>query len=470
MTTLTPDLLSRLIAVVGAENTLVGEDVQAPYEREPRGLYHKKAAAVVRPASVEEVSALMRLAYENALTIIPQGGNTGTVGGQVPFSGGEIILSLQRLNRVRDIDLESNTMTLEAGVTLQQAQDSAEQHGRLFPLSLPSEKTCTIGGNLATNAGGTAVLAYGSMRDLTLGVEAVLADGSLLRTLRKVRKDNTGYDLKDLLIGSEGTLGIITAATVRLFPRPRAKATAFVGLASVKAAAALLQHIQAETAGCLATFELLPRFALDLQLKHHAETRDPLTEQHAWYVLLEVTSAQKGTLEDALNASLSRALKDGMISEAVQARTAADRAALWAWRERTPSVQGLEGGSIKHDISIPLASLTAFLDEAKTAVTSLVPACRLLPFGHLGDGNIHYNVMQPEGMDRAAFLARWGDMNALVHTLVTRYDGSIAAEHGVGQMKREALAAAKDRVTLDVMRKIKQALDPKGILNPGKVV
>lgn len=463
-------ILSELSAVVGAAHVIVDAVDQSPYILEPRKLWKSPAAAVIRPANTEEVAAIVKIAAAHGIAVIPQGGNTGLVGGQVPVSGDEIILSLLRLDRVREVDTSTNTMTLEAGVTLQRAQEIAEERDRLFPLSLASEGSCTIGGNLATNAGGSGVLAYGSARDLTLGIEAVLADGRVLRDLRKLRKDNTGYDLTRLLIGSEGTLGIITAATLKLFPRPRAYATAFVGLASVEAAIALLRRMQAEAFGTLTAFELMPRLAIDLQLRHMSGTADPLASRHEWYVLLEMAAQDQTMLDEALSLGIYRAIEDNVVADAALANSLEQRAALWQLRERISWVQGQEGGSIKHDVSVPIAAVPDFIAEADAAVTARIPDSRPMPFGHLGDGNIHYNVMQPTGMDRAAFLARWGEINHMVHGIVTRYGGSIAAEHGVGQLKRDALAAVKDPVALSVMRAVKNALDPNGILNPEKVL
>ncbi len=461
-------LLDDLIAIVGRDHVLWGEDLPAAHLSEPRGLFQGAALAVVRPGSTAEVAAVLAACDRTGTPVVPQGGNTGLVGGQTPFEHGrEILLSLTRLTRVRNLDPTSNTITVEAGVTLAQVQAEADRVDRLFPLSLASEGSCTIGGNLATNAGGTAVLAYGNARDLVLGLEVVLADGRVLAGLGKLRKDNTGYDLKHLFMGQEGTLGIITAATLKLFPKPRARETAFVGLASPAAALAFLTLAQG--VATVTTFELIPRLGIELVLAH-TPSRDPLGQPHAWYVLLEITALEAGGLAETLAGLLAQASQEGIIDDATIAASLDQRDDFWALRENLSSVQGREGGSIKHDVSIAVAQIPAFMTEAEAAVLAHMPDARIVAFGHVGDGNLHYNLSQPRGANKAAFLSRWAEMNAVVHAAVARHGGSVAAEHGVGRLKHDLLTTVKDPVALAVMRTLKSALDPKGILNPGKVV
>ena len=471
--TLAPQtLLSRLCAIVGERNVLSEAADMAAYLAEPRELFHGKARCVVRPGSTAEVAAVLKLCDETHTSVVPQGGNTGLVGGQIPGQGenkDEIVLSLKRLDRIRETDKSSMTMTVEAGMTLLAVQEAAEAAGALFPLSLASEGSCTIGGNLATNAGGTAVLAYGNARDLVTGLEIVLADGRVLSSLSKLKKDNTGYDLKHLFMGSEGTLGVITAAVVKLYPRPREMQTAFIGLKSPHEALALLNLAQALAGADVKTFELMPRFGLDIVINHAVAARDPLSSKHAWYVLLELGS-QTDSGEAALMNILEQGAEQGLIDDAVVAASLDQRKDFWKLRELLSDMQKFEGGSIKHDVSVPVAKVPQFLDEVYPAVEAFMPGARLVPFGHLGDGNIHCNVSQPVGMDKQAFLDRWYQMNEVVHAIVTRLDGSISAEHGIGTLKRDLLPGVKNPVALDVMRAIKAALDPKGLLNPGKVL
>ncbi|GAC1337593.1 MAG: FAD-binding oxidoreductase [Beijerinckiaceae bacterium] len=466
-----PSLLSKFGAIVGAGHVIADPHDMERYLVEERGLYHGRAAAIVRAGNVGEVSRVLALCNDTNTKVVPQGGNTGLVGGQIPHeSGDEIVLSLSRLAAIREVDPSSNTMTLEAGVTLLRAQQEAEKVERLFPLSLASEGSCTIGGNLSTNAGGTAVLAYGNARDLVLGLEVVLADGRVLSNLSKLKKDNTGYDLKHLFIGAEGTLGVITAAVLKLFPRPRARETAFVGLADPHAALALLNLAQEHAGQGVVTFELIPRIGIDYVLRHFSDARDPLQGAHPWYVLLELASQAERGLEETAEALLTEAIEGAIVQDAALARSLAQRNAFWQIRELLSEVQKYEGGSIKHDVSVPVASVPAFIDEASAAVVAALPGARIVAFGHLGDGNIHFNISQPIGADKAAFLARWGGINTIVHGIVTQLHGSISAEHGIGRLKRDLLPQVKDPVALDVMRALKRTLDPKGLLNPGKVL
>lgn len=464
-------VLDRMAGIVGARNIIADPDAMLPYLKEWRDLFRGKATAVVRPGSTEEVAAIVRLAAETGTTLVPQGGNTGLVGGQIPITEGrEIILSLQRLDKVRAVDAEGDTMIVEAGVTLQRAQEAAEAAGRLFPLSLASEGTCTIGGNLSTNAGGTAVIAYGNARELCMGLEVVLADGRIWNGLRQLRKDNTGYDLKNLFIGAEGTLGVITAAVLKLFPLPAARATAFLALPGPAEALALLNAAKAGAGGTLTTFELMPRTGLDFVLRHAAGTRDPLSEPSPWYVLMEVSAQSATGLDEAVESFLGEALESSLITDAVLAGSLEQRKDFWKLREMLSEVQRFEGGSIKHDISVPLHATPDFLARAIATVEAMIPGCRPVPFGHLGDGNIHFNVSQPIGADKEAFLARWDEVNHAVHAIVTEMHGSISAEHGIGRLKRYLLPSVKDPVELALMKTLKATLDPQGILNPGAVL
>ncbi|MFL5039344.1 MAG: FAD-binding oxidoreductase [Xanthobacteraceae bacterium] len=462
------DLLSRFAKIVGDKYAITDPQAQLPYLTEMRDLYRGRTPMVLRPGSVEEVSRIVALANEAGTGIVPQGGNTGLVGGQLPFHD-EILLSLNRLDRIREVDAASNTITCEAGVTLGRAREAAAAVDRLYPQLLPSEGTCTIGGNLSTNAGGTAALAYGIARSHALGIEVVLADGRVLNNLNKLKKDNTGYDLKNLFIGAEGTLGIITAAVLRLVPRPRAIETAFAGVASPQAALELLMLAQNRTTG-VTSCEIMTRAGIEAVLRYGANCRDPLSEPHPWYVLIELSSQASTGLREVLEEILAEGHAQGLIADATVADSLEQAKAFWRVRELFGEVQRHLGGSIKHDVSVPVAAVPAFIAEANAAVTELIPGARPLPFGHLGDGNIHYNVNQPEGADKAVFLARWDDVNAVVFAVVAKFGGSISAEHGVGIMKRDLLPRVKDPVALDLMRTLKRTLDPKGILNPGKVL
>jgi D-lactate dehydrogenase (cytochrome) len=466
---LDPALLARFAAIVGEKYAITDPQAQAPYVLEMRDLFRGQTPLVLRPGSVTEVAQILRLANETSTAIVPQGGNTGLVGGQTPQHD-EVVLSLNRLDRVREVDPVSNTMTCEAGVTLSRAREAAAAADRLYPQVLPSEGTCTIGGNLSTNAGGTAALAYGIARSHALGLEVVLADGRVLNNLNKLKKDNTGYDLNNLFIGAEGTLGVITAAVLRLIPRPRSMETAFLGVPSPEAALDLLGLATERSAGEVTSFELMLRAGIELVLKYGAGCRDPLPQPHPWYVLIELSSQARSGLRGVLEEILAEGLERGLVIDATIAGSLEQGKMFWRIREMFGEVQRHAGGSIKHDISVPVAAVPAFLREADAAVGRLIPAARPLPFGHLGDGNIHYNVMQPAGADKNAFLARWDEVNAAVFQVVAKFGGSISAEHGVGVLKRDMLPKVKDPVALELMRTLKHTLDPKGILNPGKVL
>jgi FAD/FMN-containing dehydrogenase len=463
-------LIAGLQAITGGRHVLTGEDM-APYLREWRHLFHGKAACVVRPGSTAEVSAIMKLSDSLSVPVVPQGGNTGLVGGQIPVAEGrEIILSLTRMNALRAIDPVGQTMIVEAGMTLQAAQDAAEAAGRLFPLSLGSEGSCTIGGNLGTNAGGMAVLAYGNTRDLCMGLEVVLADGRIWNGLNLLRKDNTGYDLKNLFIGSEGTLGVITAAVLKLFPLPKSRATGFVAVPSPEAALKLLNLSREMTGGLVTTFELLPRIGIEFVTRHAAGARDPLAQPSPWYALVELSSQAEEGVTETLEAVLAAAFDQELATDAVIAASLDQAQDFWKLRELLSEVQGKEGGSIKQDVSVPVADVPEFLARGLKAVTALIPGCRPVAFGHMGDGNIHFNVSQPTAMDKAEFLARWHDVDEVVHAILHDMKGSISAEHGIGRLKRELLPSVKDPVAMELMRSVKAALDPKGLMNPGAVL
>ena len=463
--------LARMVDIVGPAHTIADPERQLPYVHELRGLYHGNAALVLRPGSTAEVAQIIALANEARIAIVPQGGNTGLVGGQTPSPDGtEVVLSLARLNRVRSIDAAGGAMIVEAGVTLADAQAAAEHAGKLFPLSLPSEGSCQIGGVLATNAGGTAVLAYGNARALTLGLEVVTASGEVWDGLRTLKKDNTGYDLRDLFVGSEGTLGVITAAALKLFPRPADTTVALAALPSLQAVAALFQLAEARGTGSLTAFEFMSRFTLELVTRHIPNARFPLRDASPWYVLLELSSFVEDSGEAAMQRLLTEASENGTVSDAVIAGSLAQAQALWRLRESASEAQRPEGGSIKHDVSVPMARVPEFIALAGAAVEHVCPGARPVIFGHFGDGNVHYNVTQPPGMDKTAYLALWGEMSRAVHDVVASLGGSISAEHGIGQMKRDELVRFKSPLELALMRKIKAALDPNGILNPGKLL
>lgn len=454
-------LKNQFIALVGDKNA---PKDHTPYLQELRGLYKTTTPLVLRPNNTAEVAAIMKLASETNTKIVPQGGATGLVGGHIPIHN-EIIVSLNRMTHLRDADPANTWLAVDAGMTLASVQNEAAKRGRMFPLSLPSEGSCTIGGNLSTNAGGTAVLAYGNTRDLVLGLEVVLPSGEIMNMMRSLKKDNTGYDLRHLFMGAEGTLGIITGVVVKLYPAIKVTETAFIGLNTPHHALKLLQRAQEMAGSSLTTFEILPRFGLEVVTKHGVNCRNPLSQTHNWYILMELTSTGqplRETLEDILTTDL---IEDAVLAESEEARKT-----IWRNRHMMTETQGAEGGSIKHDISIPVHLQPKFIDECLVALNKKYPGCRPLPFGHMGDGNLHFNVSQPENMNKQTFLDLWVEINTLVHGLVIEYGGSISAEHGIGQLKRYLLPKVKDPVTLDIMKAIKKTLDPKGIMNPGKVL
>jgi D-lactate dehydrogenase (cytochrome) len=464
------DTLAHIKEAVGPRGVIDDPAAMAPYLAEERGHYQGAARLVVRPATTAEVAAVVRLCAASRTPIFPQGGNTGLCGAAVPDGRG-IVLSLGRMKRVRALDPVNYTITVEAGAILAEVQQAAAAADRLFPLSLGAEGTCQIGGNLSTNAGGIAVLRYGNMRELALGLEVVLADGEIWDGLTGLRKDNTGYDLKQLFIGGEGTLGIITAATLKLFPHPREVETAFVALARAEDAMTLFARARAATGDQLTAFELIPRLGLEIAVAHIPGVQDPLGQAHPWYVLMEMSSSQSDSgLRAALDAFLAEAMAQGLIADGTIAASTTQARDLWRIREGMVEAQKHIGAGIKHDVSVPVSSVAQFIASASAAVTQRFPGARPIPFGHIGDGNIHFNVAQPVGADPAGFFAQADAMNDVVHDIAAALHGSISAEHGIGLLKREALSRYKPAVALALMRRIKAALDPEGIMNPGKIL
>jgi FAD/FMN-containing dehydrogenase len=460
--------LDRLRQLVGAQNVLIADDDTARYRHEERGLMISICDAVVRPANADEIAAVVKACAEAQVPIVAMGGNTGLVGGGV--ANGGIILSTERLNRIIEIDALNNTMTVEAGCVLADLQKAAEEKDCFFPLSLGAEGSCRIGGNISTNAGGVGVLRYGNTRDLVLGLEVVLPDGRIWSRLNSLRKDNTGYDLKQLFIGAEGTLGIVTKAVLKLFPRPRAKVTLMAALDELDQVLILFDRIRAACGDRLTAFEMIPELGIDLVTRHIPDTRDPFAERHPWYVLMELTSPRTADdLRGEVEGALGEAFEAGIVVDAVFADSEAQGRALWKLREEIPAAQTREGGSIKHDVSVPVSRTTEFVRVAMKAVCDEMPGLRPCPFGHIGDGNIHFNLTQPPGMDKAAYIARWEDFNRIVHDLTKRYGGSISAEHGIGLVKREELEHYSSPLDIELMRLVKKSLDPNNIMNPGKI-
>jgi len=470
--TIATDVLDRLRGIVGPAGYLDQPLDLEPYLVDHRGLYHGATPLVLRPDTTLQVSSITRLCHETGTGVVPVGGNTSYCAGATPDAdGSQIVLSLARMRRIRAIDPSNYTVTAEAGCVLAEVQAAAAAVDRLFPLSLGSEGSCQLGGNLSTNAGGTAVLRYGMMRDLVLGLEVVLPDGRVLDALKPLRKDNTGYDLRDLFIGAEGTLGVITAATCKLYSRPAGMLTAFVAVRDPQAAVTLLSRLRSYTSDAITTFELVPRIAIDLVLAHIEAAADPLDARHDWYVLLEIGMGRhEAAVRDALESELADAMQDGLIADAAIAASEAQRESFWRLRETIPEAQRREGASVKHDISVTTSELPHFIAEAQGALAQLVPDGRIVAYGHLGDGNLHFNISRPAHATDAEFLELAPRLQRLVHDLVARYGGSFSAEHGIGRVKREELLRYKSPVAIELMRSIKQALDPKGIMNPGKLL
>ena len=465
--------LERLEHLLGAGGVLTAESDAAPFLADQRELYRGKAIAVALPDTAQRVAEVLALCNERGIAVVPQGGNTGYCGGATPDeSGAQLLVSLKRLNRIRTVDALNYSLVADAGCVLADVQRAADEADRFFPLSLGSEGTCQIGGNLSTNAGGLHVLRYGMMRDLVLGLEVALADGRLLSALTALRKDNTGYDIKSLFLGAEGTLGIITAASLKLYPRMGAAATAFAAVRDPRAAVQLLARLREASGDRVSSFELIPRLAVELTTRHIPGVRDPLDAPHAWYVLCELTSARPADGLDAiLTESLEQALGAGLLADAALARNEGERAGFWKLRETIPEAQRRDGASLKHDVAVPVAAIAQFIERAGAWVRANVPDGRLIAYGHVGDGNLHFNLNQAPGADRAAFMARGEAIKRVIHDMVVReFDGSFSAEHGIGRLKVGELERYAPPVELDLMRAVKHALDPNGILNPGKVL
>ncbi len=461
------EVAARLKAIVGPKGFSEDPAELAPHLEEWRSKYQGRSSLLLKPATTAEVSAVLTVCFQTQTAVVPQGGNTGLVGGQIPFEG-EILLTLSRMNRVRAIDVPDASMIVEGGTVLTKAQQAADDGGLMLAMSLASEGSSTIGGLIATNAGGVNVLRYGMMREQVLGLEVVLADGHVLDLLRTLRKDNTGYDLKQLFIGSEGTLGIVTAAALKLFPKPTVRTTAFAALKDVQSAVVLLARLQEQTNGLVSAFELMSRNGLDLVLAHIPGAKDPLGAPSRWYVLCEASGA--AGIDIVFQAALEKALDDGIVSDVVVASSEAQRDALWKLRESMSEAQKAEGPSLKHDVSVPLSSAADFIATGVASVTAVMPTARPVPFGHLGDGNLHFNFQMAKGEDRERFLARWDEIQRIVHDVVHDFGGSFSAEHGVGVMKRADLKRYKSPAEVELMRTLKRTLDPKNIINPGKLV
>jgi FAD/FMN-containing dehydrogenase len=460
----TPETLAAFASIVGTKGVLTTEADKAPYLEEWRGLWHGKTAMVLRPSSTTQISEILKIANAAHCAIVPQSGNTGLVGGQTPNAdGSEVAMSLDRMTKIIAVDAANDTLTVEAGATLKSVQEAAIAADRMFPLSLASEGSCRIGGNLSTNAGGLNVLAYGNARELCLGLEVVLADGRIVNTLKGLRKDNTGYDLRNIFIGAEGTLGIISAATLKLFPQVKYHETAFVAVPSPEAALELLSHAKQQCGNRLIAFELMADLCIYFAVLHMQQMR-PL--KAPWHVLMELADAPP----DQLETILEQAMELDLVMDAVIAKNNQQRLAFWSLREAISESQKPEGGSIKHDVSVPVSKVSAFIAEATPAVEKFLPGCRFVTFGHMGDGNIHFNVSQPIGMDKQAYLAKWHAMNEIVHDIVMKLGGSFSAEHGIGTLKREDMLRYKSTAELDVMRGLKALFDPNGILSPGRVL
>lgn len=465
-------ILQKLRDIAGPDGYLDRPADIAPYLVDFRQLYHGATPLVLRPASTAQVAALLKVCHRESVGVVPVGGNTSYCGGATPGNANdEVVISMARMRQVRRVDPLNYALVAEAGCVLAEIQAAADAAERFFPLSLGSEGSCQLGGNLSTNAGGTAVLHYGMMRDLVLGLEIVLPDGTVVDGLKALRKDNTGYDWRNLFIGAEGTLGIITAAALKLYPKPVSTATALIAVRDPAAAVALLASLRAFTGDCVTTFELMPRLALELVFKHIARTSDPFDSRHEWYVLAEATTSRNDErLRTWIEAALEKALEEQLVVDAVFAENSSQRAGLWRIREHIPEAQKLEGASIKHDISVTTPDLPAFIVEATAAIRHILPQARMVTYGHMGDGNLHFNVSEPLAGNRAAFESATAAINRAVHDLVAKYRGSISAEHGIGRLKREELAHYKSPAELDLMRSIKRAIDPKGIMNRGKVL
>jgi FAD/FMN-containing dehydrogenase len=463
------DLIARLTEALGPKGVSTDAHEIDPLVRDWRGRWKGSTPVLVKPSSTEEAAKAMALCAEYGVAVTPQGGNSGMVNGGVPY--GEVLISLRRMNKVREVDTLNDAMTLEAGVILTRAQEIADENGRLFPLSLGAEGVATIGGLISTNAGGVAVLRYGMMREMVLGIEAVLPDGRIWNGLRGLRKDNTGYDLKQLFIGAEGTLGLVTAATLKLFPKPAVKETAWVALASPKHAVDLLAKAKAASGGAVTGFEIVSNFALGLVLKHIPDVRDPLPTQAPWRVLIELSLPRPEGAREMMEAILGEALESGLIEDAAIADSEAQKAMMWKIRENISVAEKAHGKALKHDVAVPVSRVAEFMERGDALARKLHPGVDVIAFGHVGDGNIHFNVTPPPGADMDAFVERDGlPVSKAIHDLIASLNGSISAEHGIGKLKRDELALRKSEVEMEMMRAVKKALDPDNRMNPGRVL
>jgi len=465
------EALTRIRETVDSAGWLDQPDAMAPYLREWRGAFEGRAAAVVRPADTDQVAAVVAECHRSGIGVVPQSGNTGLCGGAAATDEAWIVLSLDRMRRIRAVDPENFTIIADAGCVLAELHEAARKVDRMFPLSLAAEGSCRIGGNLATNAGGNNVLRYGTARDLVLGLEVVLPDGRVWNGLSELRKDNTGYDLKQLFIGAEGTLGVITAAVLKLFPALRERRTALVAVPGSRQAITLLARLRSGSGEAVSACELIGRTALTLAARHLPQCSDPFDREHPWYLLVELTTARpQAGLREVLESVLSEALEEGLVQDAVIAESEAQADSLWAIRDGIPEAQTREGASIKHDISVPVSRVPELLETAGARVEAALPGVRVCAFGHIGDGNIHFNLSQPQDGDGEAFLAERRGLNRIVHDVVADLGGSFSAEHGIGRLKLDDMRHYRDGVTLDLMRAIKHTLDPDGIMNPGAVL
>jgi len=471
---ISPENLRDLKTICGARGWIDDQDSMTAFLIEPRDKYRGNTPLVLLPDTTDKVAEIVRYCALHKIPVVPQGGNTGLVGGSIPTSSGhEILVSLKRLNRVRETDSHNQTMTVEAGCLLADIQNQAKERNFLFPLSLAAEGSCMIGGNISTNAGGVNVLHYGNMRSLVLGLEAVLPSGDIWHGLSGLRKDNTGYDLKQLFIGAEGTLGIITAATLKLSPYPHEKQTAFVAVPSPKAAVELLSIARNISGNCITAFEIMPRLGLEIVTRNMPNAKDPMGQAYDWYILLECTSSLSRDLldlEQVVERILSQAMDKSLVLDGVIAKNETESANLWRLRESLSAAQKFEGGSIKHDISVPISAIPDFLIAAGAVVEDMIPGARPVPFGHLGDGNLHYNISQPKDMDRLEFLAQWEKLNRKVHDVVRQFKGSFSAEHGIGRMKTEDMLHYKSPIEWHMMWQIKKAIDPDNLMNPNVII
>jgi len=462
-------VLQTLQTIVGDTGFITDKTLIAPYLVESRKKFESTCDLLIKPANAQEVAAVLAICNDNNISVTPQGGNTGHCGGAVAQGG--VLINLSRLNKIHRLDPLNATITVEAGCILSDIQKKCDEAGFLFPLSLASEGSCQIGGNLSTNAGGIQVLRYGNMRDLTFGLEVALPDGQIWNGLRALRKDNTGYDLKHLFIGAEGTLGIITKATLKLFPKPKDKATAFLACASPEHLMEIFASLRDDFGDDLSAFELIPRFGLDLVLSHMDGARDPFDRSHDCYGVIELSTPRKNAkLKENLESALHGLFETGFLQDVVIAQNLSQAENFWSLRENMSEAQKREGGSIKHDVSVPLSKISEFLSETRHMITQMMPDARICAFGHIGDGNIHFNISQPVDMDKKVFLTHWEDFNDVVHEMAEKFGGSFSAEHGIGLLKIREMETFRGGAELDMMRNIKNALDPNKIMNPGKVL